>query len=134
MGMLVKTHTERDLPDDDLQTSYLISAWARICKILGKLFEQYLPLVMGPVMRTASTKLEVGLLDNDVVQNVDGDNNWQFVNLGSLESARPFYFHDGVRKAVGESLSYLLYCAKIKGPTYLEGMWIYNLHLPLMLI
>lgn len=35
MDMLLKTHTEGDLPDDDPQTSYLISAWARICKILG---------------------------------------------------------------------------------------------------
>lgn len=26
---------DRDLPDDDPQTSYLISAWARICKIMG---------------------------------------------------------------------------------------------------
>lgn len=34
-----------------------------------------MPLVMGPVMRTASTKPEVGLLDNDEVQNVDGDDN-----------------------------------------------------------
>lgn len=37
MNMLLKTHSEGDLPDDDPQTSYLISAWARICKILGKI-------------------------------------------------------------------------------------------------
>lgn len=37
MDMLLKTHSEGDLPDDDPQTSYLISAWARICKILGKI-------------------------------------------------------------------------------------------------
>lgn len=36
MDMLLKTHSEGDLPNDDPQTSYLISAWARICKILGK--------------------------------------------------------------------------------------------------
>ena len=35
MDLLLKTHTEGELPDDDPQTSYLISAWARICKILG---------------------------------------------------------------------------------------------------
>lgn len=38
MDMLLKTHSEGDLPDDDPQTSYLISAWARICKILGMKF------------------------------------------------------------------------------------------------
>ena len=34
MQLLLKTHT--DLPVDDPQLSYLISAWARLCKILGK--------------------------------------------------------------------------------------------------
>jgi len=36
MDMLLKTHSTHELADDDPQTTYLISAWARICKILGK--------------------------------------------------------------------------------------------------
>jgi hypothetical protein len=36
MDMLLKTQTDGDLQDDDPQTSYLISAWARMCKILGQ--------------------------------------------------------------------------------------------------
>lgn len=72
MDMLLKTHTEGNLPDDDPQTTYLISAWARICKILGKQFEQYLPLVMGPVMKTAALKPEVAVLDNEEIQDVEG--------------------------------------------------------------
>lgn len=47
-----------------LQISYMISAWARMCKILGKEFQQYLPVVMGPLMKTASIKPEVALLDS----------------------------------------------------------------------
>lgn len=86
MDMLLKTHTEGSLPDDDPQTTYLISAWARICKILGKQFEQYLPLVMGPVMRTAAMKPEVALLDNDEVQDIETDADWQFVNLGEQQN------------------------------------------------
>ncbi|XP_055850061.1 importin-5 [Episyrphus balteatus] len=167
MDMLLKTHTEGDLSDDDPQTSYLISAWARMCKILGKQFEQYLPLVMGPVMRTAAMKPEVAMLDNDEVEDIEGDVDWSFINLGEQQNfairtagmedkasacemlvcyARElkegfadyaeevvrlmvpmlkFYFHDGVRSAAAESLPYLLDCAKIKGPQYLEGMWLY---------
>ncbi|XP_036330351.1 importin-5 isoform X2 [Rhagoletis pomonella] len=167
MDMLLKTHTEGDLPDDDPQTSYLITAWARMCKILGKQFEQYLPLVMGPVMHTAAMKPEVALLDNDEVEDIEGDVDWSFINLGEQQNfairtagmeekasacemlvcyARElkdgfadyaeevvrlmvpmlkFYFHDGVRTAAAESLPYLLDCAKIKGPQYLEGMWLY---------
>lgn len=86
MNMLLKTHTEGDLPDDDPQTTYLISAWARICKILGKQFEQYLPLVMGPVMKTAAMKPEVAVLDNDEVEDIEGDTDWQFVNLSDQQN------------------------------------------------
>lgn len=86
MDMLLKTHTEGNLPDDDPQTTYLISAWARICKILGKQFEQYLPLVMGPVMKTAAMKPEVAVLDNDEVQDVESDPDWQFVNLSDQQN------------------------------------------------
>lgn len=166
MDLLLKTHTE-DLPDDDPQTSYLISAWSRICKVMGKRFEQYLPLVMGPVLRTAAMKPEVALLDNEDMQSVEGDIDWQFVSLGEQQNfgirtagledkanacvmlvcyARElkdgfaeyaeevvklmvpmlkFYFHDTVRSAAGESLPYLLDCAKIKGPQYVQGMWAY---------
>ena len=36
-----------------------------------------------------------------------------------------FYFHDGVRAAAAESLPFLLDCAKIRGPSYLQEMWAY---------
>lgn len=41
----------------------MISAWARICKILGEQFATYLPLVMPPVMRAASFKPDVAVMD-----------------------------------------------------------------------
>lgn len=167
MELLLKTHTEGELADDDPQTSYLISAWARMCKILGKQFEQYLPLVMGPVMRTAALKPNVTMLDNDEIEDIENDADWSYINLGEQQNfairtagmddkacacemlvcyARElkegfaeyaeevvrlmvpmlkFYFHDGVRSAAAESIPYLLDCAKIKGPQYLEGMWLY---------
>ncbi|KAF6207377.1 hypothetical protein GE061_018618 [Apolygus lucorum] len=161
MDLLLKTHTEGDLPDDDPQTSYLISAWARICKQ----FQQYLPLVIGPVMRTASLKPEVTVMDNDDMDEVSGDDDWHFVSLGEQQNfgirtagiedkasacdmlvcyarelkegfadyAEPvvklmvpmlkFYFHDGVRTAAAQSLPCLLECAKVKGSSFLQGMW-----------
>lgn len=36
-----------------------------------------------------------------------------------------FYFHDNVRTAAAESLPYLLECARIRGPQYIQGMWAY---------
>ena len=159
-----------EMAEDDPQMSYMISAWARICKILGAKFAPYLPLVMAPVMKTASMKPEVALLDNEELGGVEDDSeDWQFVQLGEQQNfgiktagledkatacqmlvcyARElkehfaeyteqvvklmvpmlkFYFHDGVRTAAAESLPYLLECAKIKGPQYLQEMWSFML-------
>lgn len=35
-----------------------------------------------------------------------------------------FYFHDGVRTAAVEALPYLLECAKVKGPQYVQVLLI----------
>ncbi|KAG7467002.1 hypothetical protein MATL_G00148650 [Megalops atlanticus] len=87
MQLLLKTQTDfNDLEDDDPQISYMISAWARMCKILGKEFEQYLPVVMGPLMKTASIKPEVALLDTQDMESVCRDDGWEFVNLGDQQS------------------------------------------------
>ena len=67
--------------------SYMISAWARICKILGPAFAPYLPVVMGPIMKTASMKPEVALLDNEELTGVENDSeDWQFVSLGEQQN------------------------------------------------
>ncbi|KAL3846795.1 hypothetical protein ACJMK2_017751 [Sinanodonta woodiana] len=87
MQLLLKTQTDMsDIPDDDPQISYMISAWARMCKILGKDFQQYLPLVMGPVLKAASLKPEVALLDSEDLADVEDDPDWQFVTLGDQQS------------------------------------------------
>jgi hypothetical protein len=87
MQLLLKTQTEmQDMPEDDPQISYMISAWARMCKIMGKDFEQYLPLVMGPVLKAAALKPEVALLDSDDMKVMENDSDWQFVTLGDQQS------------------------------------------------
>ena len=65
----------------------MISAWARICKIMGPRFAPYLPLVMGPIIKTASLKPEVALLDNEELGGVENDSDdWQFVSLGDQQN------------------------------------------------
>ena len=41
----------------------MISAWARMCKIIGRAFVQYLPVVMGPLLQAASIKPEIAIVD-----------------------------------------------------------------------
>merc|ERR1712203_1264648 len=88
MEMLLKTQTgEQEMSDDDPQMSYMISAWARICKILGPRFAPYLPVVMPTIMKAANLKPEVALLDNDELTGIDNDaDDWQFVSLGEQQN------------------------------------------------
>ncbi|XP_035828503.1 importin-5 [Aplysia californica] len=87
MQLLLKTQTDQeDLADDDPQVSYMISAWARMCKILGKEFQQYLPLVMGPVLKAASLKPEVALIDSEDMKDMENNADWQFVTLGDQQN------------------------------------------------
>ena len=51
----------------NFQVSYFISAWARMCKIIGPGFVQYLPIVMGPLMQAASIKPEIAIVDCEPV-------------------------------------------------------------------
>lgn len=68
MELLMKAQTnEGEMADDDPQISYMIAAWARICKILGKDFMPYIPLVMGLVLKTAAIKPEVAVLDSKLL-------------------------------------------------------------------
>ncbi|CAB4063018.1 IPO5 [Lepeophtheirus salmonis] len=89
MDLLLKTQTEepnKDIPDDDPQMSYILAAWARICKILGSGFAPYLPLVMGPIMKAVSSRTEVVFLKNDELENEDDMDDWTFVSLGNDEN------------------------------------------------
>eukprot|EP00794_Sanderia_malayensis_P010931 gene10931-12092_t len=87
MQLLLKTQSGiEELEVDDPIISYLISAWARMCKIIGKDFVQYLPVVMPNVLKAAQIKPEVALLDADDPSNEDQEKEgWEFVNLGEQQ-------------------------------------------------
>ncbi|KAJ1548515.1 hypothetical protein HK405_002894 [Cladochytrium tenue] len=73
--------TQRE--DDDPVTSYLLVAWARVCKIIGQKFVPFLPLVVPPLLEAAAVKPEVTILDGD--EDLDAfpaDEGWDFVKLG----------------------------------------------------
>lgn len=53
-----------------------------MCKLLGQNFVQYLPVVMGPLMKAAGIRPEVAMLDSQDVDNVEEDEGWEFIKLG----------------------------------------------------
>ena len=66
MDMLLKAQvSQEELEDDDPQVSYMMSAWARMCKVLGSAFQQYLHVVMPPLMKVVQHKPEVQVVDRE---------------------------------------------------------------------
>lgn len=52
--------------EDDPEKSYMISSWARLCKILGPEFAQYLPHVMPEVMKAAEFTPNISVVDGEL--------------------------------------------------------------------
>jgi importin-5 len=59
MDMFINIMKSNVLEDDDISVQYLLSAWSRICTVLGKDFVPYLQLVMPHVFRLAGTKCKI---------------------------------------------------------------------------
>ncbi|KND04212.1 uncharacterized protein SPPG_01645 [Spizellomyces punctatus DAOM BR117] len=62
---LLRQSQESITDADDPQSSYLLSAWARICKVLEADFVPYLPYVLPPLLRSAQLKPDFALIDAD---------------------------------------------------------------------
>ncbi|KAH8867944.1 Importin-5 [Schistosoma japonicum] len=120
MNLLLQSQTQPDSEssdEDDPQASYMISAWARICKLLGRDFESYLPVVMPQVLRSACVKPEICILDNDEADSVEADVDWQVVKLGEDRNY-------AIRtSAAAECLPFLLSSMKAKQPEVVNVAW-----------
>jgi len=53
-----------------------------MCKLLGQGFVQYLPVVMGPLMKAASIRPEVTMVDSLDVDILEEDMGWEFIKIG----------------------------------------------------
>ena len=83
MEMLAKTQVG-ELDPDDPQISYMLAAWARICKVLGKEFIPYLSIVMPPLLHSAQLKPKFAIIDPDdpnAEEQYDPAEGWEFVTV-----------------------------------------------------
>ena len=60
MEMLMRLQ-QQEMEDDDPTASYLLQAWARICKCLSNDFLPYLPVVMPPLLASARLETDVSI-------------------------------------------------------------------------
>ncbi|CAI7842805.1 unnamed protein product [Closterium sp. NIES-53] len=66
------------MDDDDLTMSYMLQAWARLCKCLGAEFLPFMHVVMPPLLHSASLKPDVTIsdIDDDTANDDDDDDRW----------------------------------------------------------
>ncbi|KAL5767885.1 hypothetical protein ACOSP7_014471 [Xanthoceras sorbifolium] len=68
---------------DDPTTSYMLQAWARLCKCLGQDFIPYMSVVMPPLLQSAQLKPDVTITSADSdVDFDDDDESIETITLG----------------------------------------------------
>ncbi|XP_058073781.1 uncharacterized protein LOC131222648 isoform X2 [Magnolia sinica] len=69
---------------DDPTTSYMLQAWARLCKCLGQDFLPYMSVVMPPLLQSAQLKPDVTITSADSDEDIDesDDESIETITLG----------------------------------------------------
>ncbi|KAK6937001.1 Importin repeat 4 [Dillenia turbinata] len=69
---------------DDPTTSYMLQAWARLCKCLGQDFLPYMSVVMPPLLQSAQLKPDVTITAADSDNEIDesDDDGMETITLG----------------------------------------------------
>ncbi|KAI8343761.1 hypothetical protein BC941DRAFT_100252 [Chlamydoabsidia padenii] len=73
---------------DDVQTTYLLAAWARMCKMMGQDFLPYLPNIMPPLLQSAQLTPEFTFVDpedEDVESKYPTEDGWEFVGINGQQ-------------------------------------------------
>ncbi|KAG9155701.1 hypothetical protein Leryth_003967 [Lithospermum erythrorhizon] len=72
------------MESDDPTTSYMLQAWARLCKCLGQDFLPYMGVVMPPLLQSAQLKPDVTITSADSDNEIDesDDDSMETITLG----------------------------------------------------
>ncbi|KAI3865039.1 hypothetical protein MKX03_012193 [Papaver bracteatum] len=72
------------LDTDDPTTSYMLQAWARLCKCLGQDFLPYMSVVMPPLLQSAQLKPDLTITSADSDDDIDqsDDDSIETITLG----------------------------------------------------
>ncbi|KAL2911866.1 importin subunit beta-3 [Polyrhizophydium stewartii] len=75
----VLQHVQGQVTDsDDPQSSYLLSAWARVCKILGQDFAPYMGIVLPPLFASAQLKPDIAIFEEEDPNDEEG---WEMLQM-----------------------------------------------------
>jgi hypothetical protein len=82
---VLQTLQESVTDTDDPQSSYLLSAWARVCKVLGVEFAPYLNIVLPPLLKTAGLQANMVAFDADdeIGEEYNEEEGWEVMAVGN---------------------------------------------------
>lgn len=80
IDLLILLQEECSESDDPLK-SHLEQGWVRICKLIGKDFVPYLPIVIPPLLQTARAAQDVSLLEEEEAEEFNNSDEWDVINL-----------------------------------------------------
>ncbi|KAI0983856.1 hypothetical protein GJ496_008474 [Pomphorhynchus laevis] len=84
---LVSIKLDFDSQSDDIELTFILAAWSRLCMILGKDFASYLPLIMDPIIKAASFKPQITLVPDEDTKHFEEEmDDWEFLSLGDKQS------------------------------------------------
>eukprot|EP00898_Chlorokybus_atmophyticus_P005983 jgi/Chlat1/6386/Chrsp44S05759 len=73
---------DSNLDPDDPTSSYMLQAWARLCKCLGQEFLPYMGIVMPPLLRSAQLKPDVTITEAEDVEDDEEDDAVETITIG----------------------------------------------------
>jgi len=81
MELMLRTQSTK-LESDDPQVSFLLQAWARVCRCLGKDFVPFLGHVMPPLLHSAKISPDVTVTDLGADHEGQEQEGWDFIPVG----------------------------------------------------
>ncbi|EGV64509.1 importin subunit beta-3 [Yamadazyma tenuis] len=75
-----------ETPDDEV-IPYLDQGWARICRLVGKDFTQYLPSILPSLIETAKATQDISLLDEEEADEYQQSDEWDVIQFGGKHLA-----------------------------------------------
>ncbi|KAJ3252863.1 Importin-5 [Boothiomyces macroporosus] len=107
---------------DDPQNSYLLSAWARLCKVMGTDFAPYLEIVLPPLLKSVEIKPKMVAFDADEAgDEYNEEDGWEVMAVGDKNLAIKTSLLEDKCTAVEMLLCYAEELGAIFHP-YVEGI------------
>lgn len=97
---------------DDPVKQFLELGWGRLCRIIGKDFVPYLPVILPPLMAAAKATQDISLLEEDEAEEFSNNDEWDVLTL----SGRLIAIHTAALDDKAAAMDLLrVYATQLKG-------------------